>query len=514
MYIYKEHYDKVALLRDNFELVLDLIEQETDIEKQFKLAQFALTYFCYNATGYYVSGKLEKVFAKYADTIKTPLKNISCTKKSFLHVMTEAYETGGHTRVVERWIKFAPEDQKHSVVLLGQTNTNFKTLIENINEKKGFIYELGNRTFKKRIEELRLIAMQYEYIVLHTHMDDPTAVVAFAYNEFTRPILFYNHASHRPWVGKCISDLVLDIKSNDYVTEKLRHIGNNYFLGIPTEDITVKTFDKNKIRQELNIPLDKKIIVSSGDSSKYSKVIDGHNFIDYLFKILDDDTICFIIGVDKDLKDWSSVKNNKQIKLLGRIDFDKGFKQYLRAADLYLDSYPLGGGTACIDAISNGTPVLSLESAYSNLDYITESFGFCTSSKEYVEKAKKLLRSRELSLQLLNQQQSLLIKLLSKSVWCKKVESAMEKCPKIHQTYAVDDFNNIDDLSVLCNIMFNKKFLQSKIKKLSLDDFRKFYDYGYRYKHFTVPFIFQINSYIKDQAKTKELKFLCFKYVF
>ena len=42
-------------------------------------------------------------------------------------------------------------------------------------------------------------------------------ILAFGVEEFKRPVLLYNHASHMAWLGKSIADLVLDIEKDDDV---------------------------------------------------------------------------------------------------------------------------------------------------------------------------------------------------------------------------------------------------------------------------------------------------------
>lgn len=62
--------------------------------------------------------------------------------------------------------------------------------------------------------------MGYEYIILHTHMEDAIAVVAFGTEDFMHPILFYNHTSYLFWIGKSITDLLLDLFKSDKITKK------------------------------------------------------------------------------------------------------------------------------------------------------------------------------------------------------------------------------------------------------------------------------------------------------
>ena len=51
--------------------------------------------------------------------------------------------------------------------------------------------------------------------------------------------------------------------------------------------------------------------------------------------------------------------DTKRIKLLGHSD-KKEYFQFFNSIDLLLDSFPVGGGTTCLDALYMGTPILTL----------------------------------------------------------------------------------------------------------------------------------------------------------
>ena len=196
--------------------------------------------------------------------------------------MGQGYQTGGHTRVVERWIENAPDVQTHSVVFTRENYTELKTLENNVKNKNGKYIFLENKlSLEEKAIELRKLGMEYEYVVLHTHMEDSLPIIAFGVEEFKRPVLLYNHGSHMAWLGKSVADIVLDIEKDDEVTTSKRGITDTYFLGVPTKDKQFAKVDKIELRKKLNLPLDKKIIVTSGGEVRY-RSISGHSFVDYL----------------------------------------------------------------------------------------------------------------------------------------------------------------------------------------------------------------------------------------
>lgn len=222
-YNYREQLD--------FRYRLYLLSKEKDFAKRLDIVDQLTWKALTRGIGYYTCYELEKPFLELADKIKMPI-GIQATSNSFLHVMTQAYTVGGHTRVVERWIDSSPREQKHSVVLLNQKEKPFPiTLNDCVSEHNGSLHIYDSLDLLERATKLRKLALEYQYIILHIHMDDPTAIVAFGNDSFPRPVLFFNHADHSYWCGSSIVDMLLDIRDNDFA--KKRCIKNHYTIRIP-----------------------------------------------------------------------------------------------------------------------------------------------------------------------------------------------------------------------------------------------------------------------------------------
>lgn len=507
MGLFEKYYDKVALQKTNFETMLTMIETTDDIKEKLEIAEFALHYATYNNTGYFTSSVLEKVFTDYAKSLKINLSGIKHKPNSFLHILTEGYGTGGHTRVVERWIENAPITQSHSVVILKHNGAILETLAKNIANKNGeFIIFDTSLNLKDRALKLRKLTMGYEYIILHTHMDDATAVVAFGTEDFTRPVLFYNHASHLFWIGKSITDLLLDLWHDDGITRKRRKIFNTYFLGIPSKKIQLIDANKTASRKKLNLPLDKKIIITAGSAFKF-KPIDDENLLDVIKQIIDDKCVCYAIGIPQNDKAWSKAKEKSGDKIvpLGMINFDSGYMDYIKSADLYLDSYPFPGGTASIDAISVGVPTLSLKTALPQLDYLQNTSGYCLSKYEFIEKAKNILTNQVFSRKISDEEKQSLIKYQSIEAWNEKIENLLKIAPKTHKVQDLskeNDFCEIDDICVLNNVTYNENFM-TKCQTMSEYDIQN----GFVYKKIGVDWLLSIEKRRKiNHNKIKIIK--------
>ena len=129
-----------------------------------------------------------------------------------LHVMTEAYPTGGHTRLVKRWIEAAPS-VRHSVVLTRQVTPLPDDLRLTVVQQGGQITDLltENRSLYRRAGALRSAVTSHQLVVMHTHPSDAVAITALQ-----RPIpgrvAFLNHADHVFWLGTRAADRYLSIR--------------------------------------------------------------------------------------------------------------------------------------------------------------------------------------------------------------------------------------------------------------------------------------------------------------
>ena len=459
-----KYYKKILFYQKCFEDLIQRIKEEKDFNNQLQISKELLLKATVKNCGYFSSLFFEKFFTDYAKRIDIKRYDIDYQSNSFLHVLTTGYKTGGHTRVVERWIKNAPEEQIHSVIILSpEKNTELKILRKNVEEKNGEYIEFSTNNLEDKALRLREIGLKYEYIVLHIHMHDPTALIAFGTEKFTRPVLFYNHASHLFSVGISIADAFLDLYENDVITTKKRHIKNPFFLGVPTENAKILKNYKNKseIRKNLNLPVNKKIIVLSGTPYKFNSPDDDSMF-EILMQLAKKDIFMYIIGPDKKDKIWEKLykKSKNHINPIGCIDYDKGYLDYISSADLVLDSYPLQGGAAMIDAVSLGIPVLSLKGILPQFDYLIKTSAYCKSKEELLAKAEKILNNIEYSNAVVKELQNSLLEYQSKDAWLKRIDNILKNIPNKHKVNIFSensDYKEIDTFAIFVNWLLNPK---------------------------------------------------------
>ncbi len=380
-----------------FEDLLQKIKIARNDREKLRYAKKAIKFATATGTGYFSSDVLEQVFLDIA--ANHVVKNLSAdfVPKSVLHVMTKAYFSGGHTRVVERWIEASPDEEKHSLLLTSEAGQKLPPRLQKaVQNKNGKIIRFSDwwSDLRKGLE-LRKIASEYEFVVLHVHPEDVVPLIAFGNSQFKRPVIFYNHADHKFWLGVGIADLVADLRrKGQEITLKFRGAQNSFILGVPSE-LSKPMVEKNKseAREMLALPQNKKIILTVGSAYKY-KPLGKLDYLQIVQELLKDENIIFVaIGPNyATLPLWKNVaeKTSGRLKVLGILPYEE-VATYIAAADVVLDSFPMGGGTALIDAVSQNRPVLFVDSILGQFDYLLDSVAQCSDFHNLVVRARDLV---------------------------------------------------------------------------------------------------------------------------
>ena len=465
-------------IKENQRTFLELenqIEQESCFEKRCDLACDAATFAVRHTTDIFASSIIENVFLELAQKHSIELEK-TVRQNTVLHIMTEAYTSGGHTRCVERWIQLFPE-QEHSCVILNQI-AEFPRLLREVVEASGGCLDLYSTTdtMLTKALKLRKYASNFEYVVLHIHMDDPIALIAFGTEEFKRPIVFFNHADHAFWLGVSISDYVADLNTyrNSISIEK-RGIINSAILGIPVDDTKILKIEKEIARKKLNIPQNKKIIFSSGQPNKYDP-LDSPSFYDIVNDLVekDKDIIFYIAGANAKSIFWPKLKEKwpDNLFLTGRLDYKSEYPFYLAAADLVIDSYPVGGETSMIDAVKAGKPILTLNEVMA-ADYCVNSKACCHTFEELKEKALNILNDNDYAQKVYEDIYTKWNMETDPIVWREKCKMILSNLPEEHKIYKFERARLDNDVT-RCSLetcrwtepIFGDKSLWQKIKEL------------------------------------------------
>jgi len=339
---------------------------ESDENRRIKKIRKAATWAVTNHTGLFSCNQLEEALCKIAQAHSIPLKEAQ--KGAVLHILTTGYKTGGHTRVADKWIAFAPEGETHSLALIDQKmDDEPEFLYETTLENGGNVYHLDKKaSYLEKALELRKLASGYEKVVLHVHMNDPVPILAFGTEEFKSPIIFYNHADHVFWLGVSVADVVVDLTSEGALFSHTRRgVKNTTILPVPiSSEQFSKEQDKPTAHRVLGLPADKKIMLSIGGSWRF--VPSGEfNFPQYCTELLQQNNslMVVIVGVDATDPHWKKTAKkftSERLFLAGRVTDRTRYQNYITAADFYIESLPAGAEITTLEVGLHGVPVYIL----------------------------------------------------------------------------------------------------------------------------------------------------------
>ncbi|OQM46897.1 hypothetical protein B6A27_03705 [Anoxybacillus sp. UARK-01] len=357
-----------------------------DFNKKVIISKIIGAYGWLAHTGYYADYKLEDELLEMSNKLfyssaKVDLKEIRINRNSgfkVLHVISTAYLTGGHTRLMDRWIRLRKHyDEVHSVVFTDQRNNVVPDwLIKTINEANGWYYVFNNDyNFRSQCLKLRKLAQEWaDLVVLHTHPNDPIPILAFGNKEGLPPIILVNHADHVYWLGGSVSDAVMDIRmAGQFITKHRRGIQNSAVLPIPLMKKERK-ISKTKLREKYGLPNEAVILLSIASGYKF-KPYRHLNFPITLAEVLRKapDAILIVIGPNPQDDIWREVgkSTNGRIIVIGATT---EIEEFYQLSDIFLESFPIGSLTAELDAMLYGLPVIKAPKPLSNLLTIGDDY--------------------------------------------------------------------------------------------------------------------------------------------
>lgn len=333
-----------------------------------------------NDTGCYCSPEIEAKLCEIARRLPERDEESPLLPGTILHVMTSAYLTGGHTRIVERWIANSPSEETHSVVLIDQDPTQPHSLLEDlVKTRGGRILQLPPVSLINKGVILRALSRGAAKIVLHVHMNDPVPILAYGTPLFKVPVIFFNHASHLFWIGASITDLCANISWwSCAFSQRRRGITRTAMLPIPVyaESISIPREDA---RRTLGVAAEARVIVTMASEYKYDRY-QAFDFFLFLLRITADhpERIVMAIGPSPAHPIWELLQkiSHGRIRPCGEIPFPQ-IGVYLSTADLYIESFPFGSATALLDVANLGIPTLSLRLPLPHLDSVEASGTIC-----------------------------------------------------------------------------------------------------------------------------------------
>lgn len=270
---------------------------------------------------------------------------------------------------------------------------------------------LGQRhlnSVKKTINDKKV-----QFDIIHAHFAWSAGYVgAKLRNEFKKPFVVTVH-------GYDIYELPF---KSDFWNEKIRYVLTSADHVITVSESNKKCIDKLEIdtpisiipngypsnlfyprdsalcREKLNLPLNKKIILTAGSFVKEKGQIYLISAVEEILKSRDD-VLCLIIGsgpLEKQLKKEVDRLNLQKHIIFPGPKSHKDIADWMNACDVFvLSSIRESFGVVQIEAMACGKPVVATKNGGSEEIIISENFGYLVDSCDAKKLAEKIVKSLE-----------------------------------------------------------------------------------------------------------------------
>ncbi|CAM3457715.1 group 1 glycosyl transferase [Rouxiella silvae] len=312
--------------------------------------------------GQYDDPALEQALIDAAEAALPSLAPVA-DKRDCLHIISEAYIIGGHTRLME---KLAGMHTEKPDLLI--TRSADEKALARCNSVFSTVYEIKSVELLEKIAEIRAHCALYKRVVLHIHSNDITTVVACGLVKKIQPlrVYFVNHADHAFTFGSAIADYYFQLSSYGARLDSLKTLaGETSFLGIPVTDVRPATSASVDLSSPELLVDSKLNFFSSGSAIKF-KPFQGADIRPLVRRILDTwpKATFTLVGITPLTNFWwwpLKIRYGSRLKILRFLPYDK-FIGLSREADFYVDSYPFPGGTAFAEQILGGKRGIGLVS--------------------------------------------------------------------------------------------------------------------------------------------------------
>jgi hypothetical protein len=269
--------------------------------------------------------------------------------KGELHLISEPYSTGGHTRLLERMIKI----QGKGDVLVSRPLDSIANKLSVLESSKVFFSTNGFA-----IEDIIELAVKYKTIFLHIHPDDLLTSVAMGVLKrlSNTKVILINHADHIFSFGYYSSHVIAEMGPFGAKLGEVKKRGYATYLGVP---FSLSNFDF--IESDPGVSEFKKLnILSGGTGFKYKSAL-GLSFPRLVSKILKNmpQATVTVVG-PKRFSDWwwwrAILRNPFRLSVVAKLPYEQ-YNALIESTDIYIDSFPLSGGTSVPEARGKGIPV-------------------------------------------------------------------------------------------------------------------------------------------------------------
>ena len=339
-----------------------LSREDVTLDDFVRSTYFFANFFVLNPTDFLYLQKLDSKIEQFKK--KIPPQNSQITKNRTLHVATQIYKAGGHTKVIENWIRYQNKSN-HDLVLVSQ----YVDYSMNLPEGCKIIEINPTDSVESKILFLNDLYSIYSKVIFHIQPYDVLPLISMG-NEDISKFSFYNHTDHVFNVGPSLVPLTYDMSlKGSLFSLNFRGAQNSKVVPVPLFSGTVQ---ESEIEEIKNIPENAFIILSIGSEYKFKTNTDSKNLLKFADSFCNENKDCYFvfIGPGTHLKTQYQLMN-ENIILLGNRSYGEVVSMYERA-NVYVDSYPIIGGIASLEAAMYRCPTITFQNDFNCFDSVRQ----------------------------------------------------------------------------------------------------------------------------------------------
>jgi glycosyltransferase involved in cell wall biosynthesis len=330
-----------------------------------------------------------------------------------VYIVTKLQKSGGHSRVIESFIK-ARKEACHVILsteLEGKSDTGY--ILELGKQYRIFFEQAPKKSFYDRLVwlQMRLMQIRPEKVYLFNHHQDSVAVAAIQ-PSMKMDCSFFHHGDHHLCLGVYMPHL------NHIDPHPMGYYNCRRNLGIRNTYVPLTVEDKGD--RPSSMPFMKRGELVTCTAARSNKV-EASYFVDYLEVVpkLLKATGGRHIHIGR-LTPWAVSRIRRNLKRLGVATDRFIYRNWVPSVwsalhedqvDLYIASFPYGGGLTLIEAMGAGVPVALHKHVFSEIlsgidlaypgsfswRFPEELLEFCSNLRpEYLERESRSARFRYL----------------------------------------------------------------------------------------------------------------------
>jgi glycosyltransferase involved in cell wall biosynthesis len=349
----KRHYRNLVAMVEHY-------AARGDVEHVLRAAVLAAHYAWLAPVGLLSDLRLERLVVQALGGAGRVTVDGDRRKGRVLHVLTEVYATGGHTRLAARWL--SRDERVGDVVLTNQFGPVPGLLVDAVRSAGGALTDLRASAggLLDRARELRRQMDRADLVVMHVHPSDVVAFAAATLPGTRPPVIYENHADLGFWLGVGAADLLCDLRPGARALDvELRGVPGERIAVLPMPVDQLPAAGADLLRAGLGIRPDAVVALTVSDDWKVAPSW-GQGMHDLLDRVL---SFCpalavVLVGVAPN-ESWARLARRypRRVASVGRVPDPA---PYYALADIYLDSHPNWAGTTPLEAAMLGLPVVAL----------------------------------------------------------------------------------------------------------------------------------------------------------